>query len=133
MKKITMLLAALLIAALCLGSAFAMEGVYQWRDYSVEVTKVDTNPMLVPSGIGDDEYAVAVYITADESLWKDSDLCSQMYGEAVLADAEGNAYKPGAMMTGTDKPFLIFTFCVPKTVDSADLTLALGEAAPAAE
>ena len=127
MKKLIILITALLFAVLCVCPACAMEGEYPWREWTVTVTGIDTNPMLVPAGITQDEYAVAVYLSIDEELWKADGLCSEIYAETRLADQEGNTYKPGAMMTGTEKPVLIFTFCVPKAVDSATLSLVLGE------
>lgn len=127
MKKLTILITALLFAVLCVCPACAMEGEYPWREWTVQVTGVDTNPMFVPVAMGEDEYAVAVNLSVEEALWKADNLCSEMYEEARLADTEGNQYVPFAMMTGTDKPFLIFTFCVPKTVDSSNLILVLGE------
>lgn len=127
MKKLSILFIVILVTVLCVCTACAMEGEYPWREWTVTVTGVDTNPMFVPVGLAEDEYAVAVNLSIDENLWKDGDLCEEMYAEARLADPEGNTYKPFVRMTGTDKPFMVFTFCVPKTVDSANLVLVLGE------
>lgn len=132
MKKTATLLAVLLIVALCLGAACALEGEYPWKEWTVEVTKLEENPMLVPAGMAGDEYAVSVYLTVDEALWQDKDLCVELYAQARLADAQRNAYQPGAMMAGSDKPFLIFTFCVPQSVSAEELSFVLGEGSPEA-
>lgn len=134
MKKIAVLFAALLAVTLCVTSACAVEeGEYAWREFTLEVTTVETNPMLVPAGMGADEYAVAVYLTVEEELWQGDEARSDLYAEAVLEDEDGNTYEPGGMMTGTDKPFIILTFCVPKTVEAETLTLVLGEEEEEAE
>ena len=129
MKKLIILITALLFAVLCVCPACAMEGEYPWREWTVQVTGVDTNPMFVPVGMAEDEYAVAVNLSVEEDLWKNGDLCEEMYAAARLEDQEGNKYEPFARMTGTDKPFMIFTFCVPKAVDASTLSLVLGEGA----
>ena len=93
MKKIAVLLAALLAVMLCAVSACAVEeGEYPWREWTLEVTKVEANPMFVPVQMGEDEYAVAVYLTIAEELWQDEALSHELYTEAVLADADGNTY-----------------------------------------
>lgn len=127
MKKITTLLVALLFAILCLNAALAMEGEYHWRDYTVEITQIEKNPMLVPASMSKDKYAIAVYLTIEESLWKNDTLCAEMYAEARLIDTAKNAYQPDGMMSGKDKPFLVFTFCVPKSVEAETLVFSLGE------
>lgn len=126
MKKITALLIALMLTTVCLNAAFAIEkGDYHWRDYTVEVSQVEKNPMFVPANMGADEYAITVYITIDEVLWKDDAIWDAMYADARLADTQGGSYAPQAGGMGTDKPFFSFSFCIPKTVDADALTFSL--------
>ena len=130
MKKLSVLLTALLFAVMCVAPACAVEeGEYAWREWTIEVTQAETNPMFVPAQMGEDEYAVAVYITVAEELWKDEAESAELYAEAVLADADGNAYEALGRMTGTDNPVMILLYCVPKTVEAETLTFVLGEAA----
>ena len=127
MKKIAAVLAALLAVTLCAVSACAVEeGEYPWRDWTLEVTKVEENPMFVPAQMGEDEYAVAVYLTIAEELWQDEALSHELYTEAVLADADGNTYEALGSMTGTDNPVLIYLYCVPKGVEAETLRFVTG-------
>ena len=85
MKKIAVLLAALLFAVMCAAPACAVEeGNYAWREWTIEVTKVEENPMFVPVQMKEDEYTVAVYITVAEELWQDEAESAELYAEAVL-------------------------------------------------
>lgn len=130
MKKIAVLLAALLFAVMCAAPACAVEeGEYAWREWTIEVTKVEENPMFVPVQMKEDEYTVAVYITVAEELWQDEGLGAELYAEAVLADADGNTYEALGRMTGTDNPVMILLYCVPKGIEAETLTFVLGEAA----
>ena len=127
MKKIAAVLAALLAVTLCAVSACAVEeGEYPWRDWTLEVTKVEENPMFVPAQMGEDEYAVAVYLTIAEELWQDEALSHELYTEAVLADADGNTYEALGSMTGTDNPVLIYLYCMPKGVEAETLRFVTG-------
>ena len=127
MKKIAAVLAALLAVMLCAVSACAVEeGEYPWRDWTLEVTKVEENPMFVPAQMGEDEYAVAVYLTIAEELWQDEALSHELYTEAVLADADGNTYEALGSMTGTDNPVLIYLYCVPKGIAAETLSFVTG-------
>lgn len=127
MKKIAAVLAALLAVTLCAVSACAVEeGEYPWREWTLEVTKVEENPMFVPAQMGEDEYAVAVYLTIAEELWQDETLSHELYTEAVLADADGNTYEALGSMTGTDNPVLIYLYCVPKGVEAETLRFVTG-------
>lgn len=127
MKKIAAVLAALLAVTLCAVSACAVEeGEYPWREWTLEVTKVEENPMFVPAQMGEDEYAVAVYLTIAEELWQDEALSHELYTEAVLADADGNTYEALGSMTGTDNPVLIYLYCVPKGVEAETLRFVTG-------
>lgn len=125
MKRIAMLLTVLLIVVLCSGSAYAMEGEYQWRNWTVhfEGGKSDAN---LP-GMTADKYAFEGLLTVDEVLWKDKDLCQALTDEARLIDAEGNAYKPDMGLILADEPALFFAFYVPKAIDAETLTFTLGE------
>ena len=127
MKKIAAVLAALLAVTLCAVSACAVEeGEYPWREWTLEVTKVEENPMFVPAQMGEDEYAVAVYLTIAEELWQDEALSHELYTEAVLADADGNTYEALGSMTGTDNPVLIYLYCVPKGIAAETLRFVTG-------
>ncbi len=134
MKKIAVVLAALLAVTLCAVSACAVEeGEYPWRDWTIEVTKAEENPMFVPTQMGEDEYAVAVYLTIAEELWKDEAQSQELYAEAVLADADGNTYEALGSMTGTDNPVLIYLYCVPKGIEAETLSFVTGTEAGEAE
>ncbi len=134
MKKIAVVLAVLLAVTLCAVSACAVEeGEYPWRDWTIEVTKAEENPMFVPAQMGEDEYAVAVYLTIAEELWKDEAQSQELYAEAVLADADGNTYEALGSMTGTDNPVLIYLYCVPKSVEFETLSFLTGAEAGEAE
>ena len=127
MKKMAVLLAALLFAVMCAAPACAVEeGNYAWREWTIEVTKVEENPMFVPVQMKEDEYTVAVYITVAEELWQDEGLSAELYAEAVLADADGNTYQALGRMTGTDNPVMILLYCVPKTIEAETLTFVTG-------
>ena len=138
MKRLAALVLALLLVAACWAAALAMEGKYPWREYTIEVTEIKKNPMLVPSNMGKDEYAVAVYITVDQALWSDDALTQQLYAASKLTDTQGNAYSPSVSMAGTEEPLLIHTYSIPNNVDMKDLTLTFGDgsaeaATPAAD
>ena len=132
MKKICLILMVLFMAAFVLPSFAEETAVYTWRDYSIEVTSFEESQMFAPAGIQADEYSVSVTIKTEGELAENEDLSGELYDEIRLADADGQMYEPGAMMTWTvndAETYKEIMFAVPKTVAIENLSIQFGDTA----
>ncbi len=123
MKRLSIILAILLLMVLVLPNAQAMDKDYVWNGQAITFLELDDRPMLVPVGLSDSEYAAQIKLQVAESLWKDDDLRSRLFEEIALVDASGYAYAPSASMVSVNEPYLFYTFSIPKTLSADTLLL----------
>ena len=129
MKKNACILICLLLTALLLPPAFALEpGEYTWQGHTIRLIEVQDPPMFAPADMKNGDRALGLRLEVPEALAADQNLSHALYKAARLTDADGQSYKPGAALAKDN--VLTYLFAVPKALDVSTLRLSFeGEVA----
>ena len=126
MKKNACILICLLLTALLLPPAFALEtGEYTWQGHTIRLIEIQDPPMLAPADMKDGDRALGLRLEVPEALATDKALAHALYEAARLTDAGGQSYKPGAALAKDN--VLTHLFAVPASLDVSALNLSFEE------
>ena len=136
-KAISLLTVLLLVLSVLPASAGDSLGTYAWRDFTVELASVGTEPKFIPDGVGEDEYCVEVVINLEEMMRMKIDVMKELTPEVKVSDPAGNVYEvklPLLWQSNVGPDHLDLVYVIPKSVQPEELTVTIGpepEAEPA--